>query len=114
MHKTTPDPMNTLILDKAPSPWSYDPLTRNVIAASGFIVCRAGDSVYAEPEIGQFLASAPDLIAALQLMIEYAEQVLADHIRDLGESPRNARYHAAIRQDIDNARAAIAKARGGL
>ena len=38
---------------------------------------------------------------------EYGSQVLATHIRDLGETPRNKRYQDAIREDIAKAQAII-------
>lgn len=41
------------IFKEMPLPWRYDPDTRNVISASGALVCRNGDDVYGDPRIGE-------------------------------------------------------------
>jgi hypothetical protein len=41
------------VFAKMPLPWRYDQQSRNVLSADGAIVCRVGDSVYGDPEIGE-------------------------------------------------------------
>lgn len=51
--------MNTKsTFDEMPLPWRYDKKTMNVIAADGAIVCRNGDGVYGNPNVGEWIVNA--------------------------------------------------------
>lgn len=51
-------PSNELFAN-LPMPWTFDPKTRNVTAANGCIVARAGDSVCDAFGAGPFIAEMP-------------------------------------------------------
>lgn len=48
-----------------------------------------------------------NLAACLSELLPYAVEHLQSHKHDLGETRRNARYHAAVQADIDQARRLI-------
>lgn len=86
-------------------------------------VCPLADPAEDEAN-AELIASAPDLARQLdeareqvkvlaQNVVTYAVSVLAQQVREFGETDRNPPSHAQISNDIAQARAALAQAQGG-
>lgn len=91
-----------------PLPWRYDTETKNVIADDGAIVCRVGDSVHADPAVGNAICDAMNSKAHLLQALEQCVTEAQAHCLNEGTREALFRRIEAINQ---TARYAIANVR---